>query len=231
MNQETKNPSAECPACHAIMSVPATLVGKRAACPKCKARVTVSITLVLADAEPKKTTAIEQPSPPPPPPPRPRDATAAERSKKTPGSPKRRIRHFFTKVDRAGENDHNADGEERQHIMGWCGVGDQLLLGFDEDDPDTVKVYLSPGEDLVGPQLGYLPAKEAKEVASDNRRGCNFGVYVSSIMGGTKRTPTRGLRIVIICVEPGVTDEEALHYATSKVHFEGQVGDSFEHRR
>jgi HIRAN domain len=120
-----------------------------------------------------------------------------------------RVRHFFTKI--AGVSHRNQNGTERQAIITRCRVGEPLTLTHEEDnpkDPNAVRVCRADGS-----QLGYLNAGLAEQVVRRSAKGYRFAVFIKNLTGGTARATTRGVNLLIVQADPGVSDQEAQDYA------------------
>jgi hypothetical protein len=119
------------------------------------------------------------------------------------------IRHFFTKV--VGVTHRNRDGSNRQEIIKRCEPDERLLLEHEEDnpkDPNAVRVCRRNGE-----QLGYLASDLVKRIVNEMERGCRHVAYITDLTGGESDKPTRGVNLLIVVAEPGVTSKEIQDYA------------------
>ena len=112
----------------------------------------------------------------------------------------RSVTHFFTKV--VGVTHKNEDGSSRQDAIESLNPIDKLELENEDDntvDPNAVAV-LSP----YGEQVGYLSRALAEEVMHGSEQGKCYAVYVKDITG---EPPRLGVNVVVIVVEPGVSNE------------------------
>jgi hypothetical protein len=118
------------------------------------------------------------------------------------------ITHLFTKV--VGVTHRNHDKTSRQRIIRECLVGEAVMLNHEDDnrfDVNAVGVLR-----LTGEQIGYLGARLAADVVRRAANGHTFTAYICSLTGGEEGTPTRGVNLLIMEGEPGVTNERAQAY-------------------
>lgn len=103
---------------------------------------------------------------------------------------------FHTKI--AGINQ-----EGRQKYIHFCTLGMPLILKPEPEnpyDPNAIGVWIKATALFfftAEVQLGYLPAEIAKEISGHLKRGGAVRGEISSITGGTKGKPTRGVNILI----------------------------------
>lgn len=125
--------------------------------------------------------------------------------------PKQRVKHFFTKI--AGVTHRNQDGTNRQRIIERCKLLEKLILEHEEDnpvDPNAIKICRENGQ-----QLGYLNADLAPRVVRESNEGYRFAAFISDLTGGRREAPTRGVNLLVVVANPGVTDREAQDYVDS----------------
>ena len=95
-------------------------------------------------------------------------------------------RSFHTKV--AGISRH-------QRIAKQCDEGDVLSLEREPDNPADPNAIKVSRED--GPQIGYIPAHTARDLAKKMDAGEPVYAVISEITGGTEDKPTTGINLKI----------------------------------
>lgn len=133
-------------------------------------------------------------------------AEAAERERRAANA----VRHFYTKL--VGVTFRNPNGENRQRIIERCKVREPLTFRHDEDnpaDPNAVAVLRANGE-----QLGHLNRELAAEVVRKSERGFRYTAFITDLTGGDE---TRGVNILVVVAEPGVSDKQAQQYVSRNV--------------
>jgi hypothetical protein len=121
------------------------------------------------------------------------------------------VRHFFTKV--VGVTHPNKDGSDRQAIIGRCRRLESLELDHEDDnpyDPNAVAACRLNGE-----QIGYLSRELASEIVCNSNKGNVYAAFVANITGGTDGCRTRGVNVLIIVGDPGVTADLMQAYCDS----------------
>lgn len=118
------------------------------------------------------------------------------------------VRRLFTKV--AGVSHKNRDGSDRQSAIARCRPMEALKLRHEADNPvdrNAVAIYRKTEE-----QLGYVSADLAGEVLRMSRQGRQYFPYVLNISGDGSRVSIRGLNIVIVIAEVGVSFQKVQEY-------------------
>jgi len=59
-----------------------------------------------------------------------------------------------------------------------------------------------------------LSAELAEEVVSKSERGYGYAAFIKNITGGAGGAPTRGVNLMIVVAEPGVSDNEVQRYVS-----------------
>jgi hypothetical protein len=123
------------------------------------------------------------------------------------------VKHFFTKV--VGVTNKNEDGSSRQTVIARCRPLEKLVLVHEDENPvdsNAIAVRRQNGE-----QMGYLAAKLAAEVTENDRQGYRYAAFITAITGGNEDHPIRGVNLVMIVAEPGVSNQDAQEYIESCV--------------
>jgi hypothetical protein len=117
-----------------------------------------------------------------------------------------------TKV--AGVSYSNPNGSSRQQIISGCKAGDRLLLQRESSNPhdaNAIRVVR-----VNGPQIGYLPAEVAAELAPHIDRGIGYEAHIDNIVGWDSGTlsvnllvkPAHAFSGTVSCPPPNVAHAE-----------------------
>lgn len=118
------------------------------------------------------------------------------------------VRRLFTKI--VGVSHKNRDGSDRQSAIARCRSMEALVLKHEADNPvdsNAVAIHRMSGE-----QLGYVSADLAEEIVSMSQGGRGHYPYVVAITGSGSRDSMRGVNIVIVIAEHGVSFQRVQEY-------------------
>ena len=103
-------------------------------------------------------------------------------------------REFQTKV--VGVTFTNADGAPRQRIIAKCGIGEDIELVPEPDNPHDANA-VAVTRRRTGEQIGYLSRDVAGRLVEQAESGMEFSAEIHEIIGGGSWFSKKSLGVIL----------------------------------